>query len=228
MGGIVRFNAPDPLAEYVNSADEIYGTGVDGSVLITSDTHLASDMFYHNLTIDPGITLFTDGYRVFVKNLLSLGENSIIGTPGGFYGTGTILGGGAIGGESVTNSLGGDSVNSTYTATSPTAAHGGGVYYQYSSQAILGYQITASSNGPVYLRGGAGSVSGDGGGVVIVAARYISCDGAAQISATGGPDAGGGVVIAVSTPSLIPAGLDLNVDGQSGGFAGTAIYLEVD
>jgi len=228
MGGIVRLNAPDPLAEYVNSADEIYGTGVDGNVQITSNTHLTSDMFYYNLTIDPAITLFTDGYRIFVKNLLTLGENSIIGTPGGFSGSGTILGGGASGGESVTNSLGGGAVYYTYTATAPTASNGGSVYYQYPSQAILGYQITASSNGPVYLRGGAGSASGDGGGVVILAARYISCDGAAQISATGGPDAGGGVVIVVSTPSVVPAGLDLNVDGQSGGYTGTAIYLEVD
>jgi len=227
MGGIVRVNAPDPLAEYINSADEIYGTGVDGSVQITADAHLISDMFYYNLTIDPSITLFTDGYRVFVKNLLTLGDNSVIGNPGGFSGTGTLLSGGSTVGENVTNSLGGDAA-ATYTATPPTAANGGSVYYRYPSQAILGYQITASSSGPVYLRGGASATGTSGGGVVIVAARYISCNGTAQVSATGGVSAGGGVVILVSTPSVAPAGLVLNVAGQTGGASGTAIYLEVD
>lgn len=227
MGGIVRLNAPDPLAEYVDSADEIYGTGVDGSVHITSDTHLSSDMFYYNLTIDPATMLHTHGYRVFVKNLLTMGENSVIGLPGGWSTSGSIAAGGADTGESVTNSLGGSSSDG-YSATAPTAANGGSVYYRYASQAITGYQVTASSNGPVYLRGGAGSVGGMGGGVVIVAARYISLDGPAQISATGGANAGGGVVILVSTSSVTPSGLTLNVSGQNGGGSGTAIYLEVD
>ena len=226
MGGIVRLNAPDPLEEYVNSADEIYGTGIDGDVTITSDYHLTSDMYYHNLTLDSGVTLFTDGYRVFVKNLLVLNDLSVIGNPGGFSGTGTLLGGGAPG-DSVTNSLGGNS-GTGETATVPTAANGGSLYYRYPSQAILGYQITASSNGPVYLRGGAGSTTGDGGGVVIVAARYLSVEGAAQISATGGTDAGGGVTILVSTASIPPSNLVQNVAGQGGASSGTAIYLEVD
>lgn len=225
MGGIVRLNAPDPLEEYINSADEIYGSGVDGDAQISSDTHLTSDKFYNNLLIDSGVTLFTDGYRVFVKNILTINDLSVIGVPGGFDGTGTIMGGGAID-TAVTNSLGGNSA--TQTATAPTAANGGSIYYRYASQAILGYQITASSNGPVYLRGGAGSATAAGGGVVIVAARYISVSGTAQISATGGADAGGGVVILVSTKTLQPTNLISNVAGQGGGSAGTAIYLEVD
>lgn len=225
MGGIVRLNAPDPLEEYINSADEIYGSGVDGDVNISTDTTLTSDKFYNNLTVDAGVTLTTAGYRVFVKNILTLNDLSVIGVPGGFDGTGTIMGGGAID-TAVTNSLGGSSA--TQTATAPTAANGGSIYYRYASQAILGYQITASSNGPVYLRGGAGSATAAGGGVVIVAARYISVSGTAQISATGGADAGGGVVILVSTPSIQPTNLISNVAGQGGGSAGTAIYLEVD
>ena len=225
MGGIYRLNAPDPLEEYVNSADEIYGTGVDGDVTISGNTTLSSDMFYHNLTIASGVTLNTAGYRVFVKNALFMNNNSVIGVPGGFSGTGTIMGGGAPT-NSVTNSLGGNS--NTQTSTAPTAANGGSIYYYYASQAILGYQITASSGGAVYLRGGAGSDTDNGGGVVIVAARYITVDGTAQLSATGGTEAGGGVTILVSTGSLAPSNLVQNVSGQGSGTNGTAIYLEVD
>jgi len=226
MGGIVRLNAPDPLEEYVNSADEIYGTGVDGDATITTNTTMSADMYYLNLTIDSGVTLNTNGYRLFVKNNLILNNNAVVGLPGGFSGEGSVSGGGAAG-ASVTNSLGGNS-GTGETATAPTAANGGSQYYQYPSQAILGYQITASSGGPVYLKGGAGSTTDSGGGVVIVAARYISIDGTAQIAATGGTDAGGGVVMLVSTPSVAPAGLVLNVDGQGSAAEGTAIYLEVD
>lgn len=198
MGGLFRLNAPDPLAEFIDSADEIYGSGADGSATISANTSLSSDMFYYNLEIADNTTLNTNGYRLFVKNTLSLGTNSIIGLPGGFSGSGTLLGGGSPGADT-TNSLGGN--GSGTTATQVTAADGGSVYYShYASQAILGYQVTAATNGPLYLQGGAGG-TGDGGGVVIVAARYISTNGSSQISATGGADAGGGVVILVSTLS---------------------------
>jgi hypothetical protein len=225
MGGIVRVNAPDPLEEYVNSADEVYGSGVDGSVQISSNTSLSSDMFYFNLTIDDGVVLNTNGYRIFVKNYLHLGDGAVIGLPGGFDGSGSIMGGGSAT-ESVENSLGGN--GAATSAVAPTAANGGSIYYRMASQAILGYQITASSEGPVYLRGGAGGTSDPGGGVVIVSARYISTSGSSQIAATGGPDAGGGVVIVVSTASVLNSGITMNVSGQGSGTSGTAIYIEVD
>jgi len=228
MAGVVRVNAPDPLADFLDSADEVYGTGVDGDVNITSPTTLSSDMFYNNLTIDPSITLNTNGYRVFVKGTLQMNSGSIIGLPGGFSLSGSVLGGGAAG-DSVTNSLGGNG-NGT-TATSPTASSGGSIYYRMASQAIKGYQLTAGLTSPAYLRGGAGGSLADGssgGGVVIVAARYIATNGSCQIVATGGTNAGGGVVILVSSHSIAPADITLNVSGDGVGTSGTAIYLEVD
>jgi len=225
MGGIVRVNAPDPLADYLDSADEVYGSGVDGDATISSNTSLSSDMFYYNLTIGTGVTLNTNGYRLFVKNLLQLNSGSIIGLTGGFSGSGTLLGG-ATSGNNVTNSLGGNGASTT--ATAPTAASGGSIYYRLASQAIRGYQLTAGMSSPAYLRGGAGGSTGDGGGVVIVCARYISTNGAAQIAATGGTGAGGGVVILVSSYSVQPSELTLNVAGQGTGTSGTAIYIEVD
>lgn len=227
MVGRVRVNAPDALADFLNSADEVYGSGIDGDITISSNTSLSSDMFYNNLTIASSVTLNTNGYRVFVKNLLQLGTNSVIGLPGGFSGTGSLLGGAAAG-ATVTNSLGGNGAAGSVTA--PTAAQGGSIYYRMASQAIRGYQLTAGMSAPAYLRGGAGGGSGEGagGGVVIVATRYISTSGACQIAATGGTNAGGGVVILVSSAPTVSSDLTLNVSGNGTGTSGTAIYIEVD
>lgn len=66
-----------------------FGDGVDGNVTISADTTLTSDKYYENLTIDSGKTLNTGGYRVFVKNTLTL--NGLItrnGNNGGNGGNG--------------------------------------------------------------------------------------------------------------------------------------------
>lgn len=56
--------------------DSIYGSGMDGNITISSNTSLTRDMYYNNLTIDPGITLDTAGYRVFVRNVLAMATTS--------------------------------------------------------------------------------------------------------------------------------------------------------
>jgi len=236
MGGIYRLNAPDPLEDFLDSPDEIYGTGADGNVTISQNTTLMGDMFYENLTIASGVTLDTYGYRVFVRNTLHFEENAVMGCIGGFSGQGSISGG-AQEGQSVTNSLGGNGLDANgvvTTASAPAPDVGGTGYYYYASQAIKGYSLTASTTSPEFLRGGAGGnnngglATGEGGGVVIVAARYISASGPCQIAATGGFDAGGGVIICVSSASILNSNLTLNVGGQGSGTDGTAIYLEVD
>jgi len=45
-----------------------FGDGSDGDVTISTDTTLTRDMYYNNLTINAGVTLHTNGYRIFVKN----------------------------------------------------------------------------------------------------------------------------------------------------------------
>ena len=52
--------------------DSIYGSGMDGNVTITSNTTLTRDMYYNNLQVDAGIVLNTAGYRVFVRNRLTM------------------------------------------------------------------------------------------------------------------------------------------------------------
>lgn len=235
MSGVSRFPAANAFANFIDSPDSVYGSGSDGSVTISSNTTLTTDKYYYNLTINANTVLNTGGYRVFVKNILSLNNGSIIGFTTGSSANGSISGGGAIG-AAVTNSLGGNSA--TQTATAPATAAGGtgdktttsGYWYQ-PTQAVKGYAVTASQTTPLFLRGGAGGSAGAGGGVVILASRYISVDsGAAYIKApgtAGSGGGGGGVIIVISSNAALPASISTDVTGGTGCQNGTVIYSQL-
>lgn len=242
MTGVSRYPAANPFASFIDAPDPVYGTGSDGTVIISANTTLTSDKFYNNLTINSNVVLNTAGYRVFVKNLLTLNSNSKIGVctantytmDTGFSGAGSIAGGGATN-TAVTNSLGGDSASQT--ATAPTVAQGGtgdkttasGYWYQ-PTQSVKGYVLNASNTTPLFLRGGAGGSSGAGGGVLIIASRYISVTGTAYLSASGlagSGGGGGGVIIAISTHAVLPAGITTDVTGGTGCANGTVIYSQL-
>lgn len=93
--------------------------------------------------------------------------------------------------------------------------------------------VTASQTTPLFLRGGAGGASGSGGGVVILNARYITCDANtvnASISApgtAGSGGGGGGVVIITSAQVSLPANVSTNVAGGTGCQNGTVIYSQL-
>ena len=67
-----------------SSNDAVYGNGIDGDVVVTTNTAITSDMYYNNLTVNTGVLLNTNGYRIFVKNTL---------TNNGFIGIGSVSGG---------------------------------------------------------------------------------------------------------------------------------------
>jgi hypothetical protein len=248
MAGIERFPNVNVFDSFVDAPDSIYGSGSDGTVTISANTTLTTDKFYYNLTVNSNIVLNTAGYRVFVKNLLTLNSNSAIGVGTafsytmntGFSGTGTIAGGGAAN-TAVTNSLGGNSASQT--ATVPTVAQGGtgvkpdlansatltGYWYQ-PTQSVKGYVLNASNTTPLFLRGGAGGSAGAGGGVLIIASRYISVTGTAFFDAaglTGSGGGGGGVIIAISSHPSLPAGITTDVTGGTGCANGTVIYSQL-
>lgn len=237
MTGISKFPASNAFASFIDAADPVYGTGSDGSVTISVNTTLSSDKYYYNLEISANTNLITAGYRVFVKNLLTLRNGSLIGFTTGSNANGSISGGGATN-TAVTNSLGGNSA--TQVAAVPTVSNGGtgdkttqsGYWYQ-PTQSSKGYVITASQTTPLFLRGGAGGASGAGGGVVILNARYISCDANtvnASISApgtAGSGGGGGGVIIITSAQASLPANVSTNVAGGTSCVAGTVIYSQL-
>lgn len=241
MSGISRYPASNAFLQFIDAPDSVYGSGSDGSVTISSNTTLTSDKFYYNLTISANTVLNTNGYRLFVKNILTLESNSTIGVGTantytmntGFSSSGSIQGGGAVN-TAVTNSLGGNSA--TQSATAPTAAAGGtgdkvttsGYWYQ-PTQAVKGYAITASQTTPLFLRGGAGGSGGVGGGVVILASRYISPQGTCYIKAEGASGSGGGgggVIIVISTSAALPGNVTTSVTGGTSCESGKVVYLQ--
>lgn len=120
--------------------------------------------------------------------------------------------------------MGGSSL--TQIATLPIAALGGSKYYQIPHQAVRGYSISASNTTPVFLRGGAGGLGQAGGGVIIIAARYISgpATGSAFIKAPGIAPAGGGVILIVSSGPALPNNVSTDVTGQN---SGTVNYMQL-
>lgn len=195
-----------PITEYGDGAvpsdfetfdvipDSIYGSGMDGNVTISTNTTLTRDMYYNNLTINPGIVLNTAGYRVFVRNNLAMAATSTnqgdtkIGRVGAASTTGTLKGGGL---SSVIDSLGGN--GNGQTATAPTE---GADYFNHPDIAVDGVIQHGGSTTPTALNGGAGDSVNYGGGIVVLCARKIQ--GYGTIEASGETTTGGGVIFIVS------------------------------
>lgn len=230
MGLLTKYGT-SPLSSFSDAPEAIYGTGSDGSVTFDGSSTVLSlapsssvytltrDIFCYDMTVSANVRINPNGYRIFVKNLLTMGNASIIGFTAGSSAQGSIAGGSLL---SVSNSLGGSNGDDPgYEATPPTASYGGSDYYKQPLHAIRGYAITASG-GPLFLQGGAGSGSSAGGGVVICAARYIAYSGtgtAAQFRApaANGTANGGGVVLTISTSASLPANITVDVAGGING-----------
>lgn len=172
-----------------------YGDGSDGDVTISSGTTtLTRDMLYNNLTINAGAILATAGFRVFVKNLLTLngtirnnGANATSATAGAAGSIGSTLGsyGGGGNGTTTTGGNSGNSNNpigsqggaggsgsagaggSAGTATAPSAALGGLQAIRHlpnSSTFLLNDGATKYTPGTNGGGGGGDSTNSGGGG----------------------------------------------------------------
>jgi hypothetical protein len=60
-----------------------FGSGADGDVTIAASAPIAKDMYYNNLTIAAGQALATAGFRIFVRNILTMAAGSSITGNGG-------------------------------------------------------------------------------------------------------------------------------------------------
>ena len=192
--------------------DSIYGSGMDGNVTISSNTTLTRDMYYNNLQVDAGIVLTTAGFRVFVRNRLTMAPTSAnqgdtkIGRVGGQSTSGTLKGGAVA---AATDSLGGN--GNGYSATAPTE---GAEYFNHPDIAVAGVIQHGGSTTATGLTGGAGDNVNYGGGVVVVCARKIQ--GYGTIVASGETTTGGGVIFIVS--QTIPlTGVTTDVTGFAAG-----------
>lgn len=81
------------------SNESWFGDGSDGAHTTAGDETLTADVFYTNLTITSGDTIFTNGYRIFVSGTLTYSSADSINCSGGNGGNGAVgsAGGGAGG-----------------------------------------------------------------------------------------------------------------------------------
>ena len=117
--------------EYLITASRIFGNGSDGNVLLTTGTNqttignfdshnstanlwtLTGDVYLENLTIQGSVSIHTAGYRIFVRDTLTLSGSGIKMYNNGYTGNS-----GADAGS------GGGSINSTHPGASATSNNG--------------------------------------------------------------------------------------------------------
>lgn len=184
MTGIERYNSPAKVQRLGN--DSLYGAGTDGSVVISANTSLTRDMYYDTLTINSNYHLNTNGYKVFVKNTLTI--NGSIGVSSGTsVSDGTIKGTSGIG-ANTSSSIGGNAAGSTYTASQAPSY----VLYALENAINGGYSTTSGTFS--FFSGGAGGENGVAGTVTPATAG--------SGATSGGPGGSG----ALNRNALVPGG----------------------
>ena len=150
------------IADLLGNTGGVYGDGSDGDVTIAVATSLTRDVFYDNLTINPGIRLNMGGRKIFVRNTLTFGDGSIISANGSdgsnFSGAPPLAAGGAgqpgfsVGGGG-TGGTGGDGAG---------AVTGGDKGSPFPSTGYSGSGGAGGNGSP-----GAGQTLGQAGGVIV-------------------------------------------------------------
>ena len=144
------------------SLDKIYyyfGDGSDGDVTISINTSLNRDMYYNNLIILPGIILNPNGYRIYVKEILSGGGViSRNGNNGGVGGDSTVSVAGTAGAAGAALAAG--------TIAGGLAGGSGGVEAGEGGSGVAGVASNSICNQPGVAggHGGKGSNTGYSGG----------------------------------------------------------------
>lgn len=186
-----------------------FAAATDGNATIAADTTLLRDMYYDTLTINPGATLFTNGFRVFARTEIinngkidrsganASGTAATAGLTAGTLAAGAAGGAGgaaagAVGGASAT-SLGGSGGSAGLGSggagggaglnTLNTAVNGGVETFQQLDRAREGRNLIGT-----LVTGGSGAGGGGGDG-----------------TAGGAGGAGGGVMMLMS-PSITGIG----------------------
>ena len=146
----------------------IYGDGSDNDLTVSSNTTLTADAYYDNLTINTGITLNPNGYKIFVSGVLTfVGTGKIIANGGdgvdGLDGSAGYLGG-AAGARANTegtlpeSGLAGSGGNGGHRTGTQTAGENGG-----NGQS---FERSCNADSPVSGAGGTGlSTAGTAGAV---------------------------------------------------------------
>lgn len=155
MAGLERINSPAKVQRIGN--DSVYGTGSDGTVVIASNTSLTRDMYYSSLTINIGSHLNTNGFKVFVKDTLTV--NGSIGINAGVTVSNATLVGTSNIAANTTNSIGGSAAGVTYVASQASSS-----VRSYVENILSGGHVDTSGIFNAFT-GGAGGEAGAAGTV---------------------------------------------------------------
>ena len=96
----------DEFGDLQFDGDLIFGSGDSGDVTLVSNTTLTEDVYYNNLTVNSGVTLNPSGFRIFVKNTLTLNGDIGIKEAHSAVTTGSLEGTVGVG-QDVVDGLGG-------------------------------------------------------------------------------------------------------------------------
>jgi hypothetical protein len=152
-----------PGQNAASTPGSIFGDAPDGSVVVAVDTVLTRDMFYDNLTINPGVTLYSNGWRIFVRDTITLngtisnigqnGQDAQVGNVGGVGLGGTGGAGGSLlpGGTGAPAGgynafVGGLGAPSQFVVTGGLTFHGGSIASSLPCTAATGLICTGDPN----------------------------------------------------------------------------------
>lgn len=232
--GFVALNTQTAIEESILIA--YLGSGSDGDVSLSSGTTtLTRTMYYNNLTLSGTAVVDTNGYKIFVKNTLSLLDNSSIthngnnggnasGNTAGTAGTantGVEVGSGQAGTIGATQNN--DSTTPTtqigYGGNGATGGTGGGNATGMGTGGVVTYVPEQTLNmwhysaAGVFKSGGGGGSGGNGGNPSALATA----------GAGGGGGSGGGVVMIFARTFGSSSTIGLRTLGGNGGTGGNAV-----
>ena len=224
----------DEFGDLQFDGELIFGSGDDGDVTITVNTSLSEDMYYNNLTINSGATLNSNGFRVFIKNTLTLTGDIGVKEAVASVTTGSLEGTVGVG-QSITDGLGGagepDGYVPGYTFSGSGAVNSSvGVtsndFYDL-RDAINAYKQRGSNF--IRVKGGAGGGTGadgvDGTGTAGQLSGTVGVPGGRGSPGTGGTGGtggrGGGVVMVSARVISGAGGIYSEGGGGVAGIAGT-------
>lgn len=158
-----KLNASDLNANFAEAAFKLFGNGADGDVVVSVNGSLARDMYYKNLTINDGITLNPNGYRIFVSGILTyVGTGKIArnGNNGSNGGTAAV-----IQNPSGNRAAGGAALADGTIKGAPAGGYGGSGAYagSYGSDGETGEAGGAANPSITNVSGVAGGTGGGGG-----------------------------------------------------------------
>lgn len=186
-----------------NSLNGLFGSGVDGNVVISSDSSLTEDMYYNNLTVNLGCRLDTANFRIFVRNLADLSgviscngnnANPSTNSAGGARTSGS-LGASYAGGSGGISGAGGAGANALNSLGGAGGAGGAGASGTGGAGGTVGNVITANGGPKVWNNAFTASSGRANNAALVNFGAGGGGGGSDGFSTAGGGGGGGGVLL---------------------------------